>query len=80
MRAALDQTGSPEEILRDVIRARVQGLRKNASPDWHVRLFAHELAEPTPAMSRLIDEFRGQFMTRLLKLIAKIIGMPALIT
>jgi AcrR family transcriptional regulator len=76
MRAALDQTGSPEEILRDVIRARVQGLRKEASPDWHVRLFAHELAQPTPAMSRLIDKVSRPIYDALLKLIGKIIGLP----
>lgn len=77
MRAALDQTGSPEDILRDVIRARVQGLRKDAMPSWQLRIFAHELADPTPAMSRLINRVSKPMYDRLLELIAKIIGMPA---
>jgi AcrR family transcriptional regulator len=77
MRAALDQTGSPEDILRDVIRARVRGLRKDAMPSWQLRIFAHELAEPTPAMSRLFNRVSKPIYDRLLELIAGIIGMPA---
>jgi TetR/AcrR family transcriptional regulator, regulator of cefoperazone and chloramphenicol sensitivity len=77
MRAALEQTGSPEDILRDVIRARVQGLRKNAMPSWQLRIFAHELADPTPALSRMINRVSRPIFERLLELIAKIIGMPA---
>lgn len=77
MRVALDQTGSPEDIFRDVIRARVQGLRKNAVPNWHLRILAHELAEPTPAMSRLINSVSRPIFDRLLELIAKIIGLPS---
>lgn len=76
MRAALDQSGSPEDILRDVIRARVQGLRKDAFPNWYLRIFAHELTEPTPAMSRLINRVSRPIYHRLLELIAKIIGVP----
>jgi len=75
--AALDQTGSPEDILRDVIRARVQGLRKNAMPNWQLRIFAHELADPSPALSRLINRVSRPIYDRLLELIGKIIGMPA---
>ena len=76
MHAALDQSGSPEDILRNVIRARVQGLRKGAMQSWQLRIFAHELAEPTPAMSRLINNVSRPIYQRLLDLIAKIIGLP----
>jgi TetR/AcrR family transcriptional regulator, regulator of cefoperazone and chloramphenicol sensitivity len=76
MRAALDQTGSPEDILRDVIRARVQGLRKNALPNWQLRIFAHELADPSPALSRMINRVSRPIYDRMSELIAKIIGMP----
>ncbi len=76
VRVALDQTGSPEDILRDVIRARVRGLRKNAMPSWQLRIFAHELADPTPVLSRMINRVSRPIYDRLLELIAKIIGMP----
>lgn len=76
MRVALDQSGSPEEILRNVIRARLQGLRNDDLPNWQLRIFAHELTEPTPAMSRLIKTVSRPIYERLLELIAKIIGLP----
>jgi AcrR family transcriptional regulator len=74
--ALLDQGGLPEDILRDVIRARVRGMRKNAMPSWQLRIFAHELAEPSPVMSRMINRVSRPIYERLLELIAKIIGMP----
>src|SRR5580693_8047981 len=37
MRAALDQTAPPEEILRAVIKARLRGLHGQKLPDWHFR-------------------------------------------
>ena len=76
MRAALDQSGSPEDILRNVIRARVQGLREDSVPNWHLRILARELTEPTPAMSRLINTVSRPIYERLLELISKIIGLP----
>jgi AcrR family transcriptional regulator len=76
MRAALDQTGSPEDILRDVIRARVQGLRRGAVPDWHLSLFMREITQPTPAMSHLITKVSRPIYERLLELVGKIIGLP----
>lgn len=76
MRAALDQSGSPEDILRNAIRARVQGLREDALPNWILRIFAHELAEPTPAMSQLIKTVSRPIYERLLELISKIIRLP----
>ncbi len=77
MRVALDQTGKPEDILRDVVQARVQGLRTDAFPNWYLRIFAHELTEPTPAMSRLIKTVSRPIYERLMELISKIIGLPA---
>jgi TetR/AcrR family transcriptional regulator, regulator of cefoperazone and chloramphenicol sensitivity len=76
MRAALDQAGSPEYVLRGVIRARVQGLRQDAFPNWYLRIFARELTEPTPAMSRLIKTVSRPIYERVLELISKIIGFP----
>jgi TetR/AcrR family transcriptional regulator, regulator of cefoperazone and chloramphenicol sensitivity len=77
MRAALEQTGSSyDDILRDVIRARVQGLCKGAAPDWHVQLFVRELTQPTPAMSLMINKVSRPIYERLLDLLGKIIGLP----
>ena len=44
----LDQNTPPEEILRALIRARLRSISGDDLPDWHSRLLAHELAQPTP--------------------------------
>jgi AcrR family transcriptional regulator len=76
IKALLDQGGSPEDILRDVIRARVRGMRKNAMASWQLRIFAHELADPSPVLSRMVNRVSRPIYDRLLELVGKIIGMP----
>src|SRR5258706_15377613 len=41
VRNALNQTAPPEEILRDVIRARLQGLCKGDLSTWHFRILTN---------------------------------------
>ncbi len=77
MRAALDQSAPPEEILRRVIKARMQGLGAHRLPDWHFRIVAREFSHPTPAMSRMIDKVSRPLYERMLNLIGQIIGLPA---
>ena len=77
MRATLDQSAPPEEILRRVIKARLQGLGADQMPDWHFRIVAREFAHPTPAMSRMIDRVSRPLYERLLDLIGQIIHLPA---
>lgn len=74
MRAALDQKASPEEILRAVIKARLRSLLGQKLPDWHFRIAAREFAQPTPAMSRVIDKVMRPIYDRLREVVGKIIG------
>ena len=76
MSAALDESAPPEEILRRVIKVRVQGLRGEHLQEWHFRIITHEFAHPTPAMSRMIDKVSRPLYERLLELVGKIIGLP----
>ncbi len=77
MRATLDQSAPPEEILRRVIKARLHGLSADHLPDWHFRIVAREFSQPTPAMSRMIDKVSRPLYERLLDLIGQIIHLPA---
>ena len=77
MRSALDQSGPPEEILRAVIRTRMQSVCRGSLSDWHLRIVVHELAQPTPALSRVVNEVSRPVYKRLLELIGTIIGLPA---
>jgi AcrR family transcriptional regulator len=73
---ALNRSGSPEEVLRGVIRARLQNVSGDQLSDWHFRIMVHELAQPTPALSRVVNEVSRPVYERLLQLIGLIIGLP----
>jgi AcrR family transcriptional regulator len=75
--SALDQSAPPEEILRAVIRARLRSICRGDLPDWHFRILAHELAQPTPALRQVISEVGRPIFERLLQLIGGMIGLPA---
>jgi len=74
---ALDRAGSPEELLRRVIYARLQSLCERKRPDWGFNIVMHEFSEPTPAMTRVIDEGMRPIYERVLKTVGEIIGLPA---
>jgi AcrR family transcriptional regulator len=76
MRHALDLNVPPEQALRAAIRARLQTIGSGKLPDWHFRIMAHELAQPSPAMSRIIKTVSRPIYERLLKLVGTIIGSP----
>ena len=70
------KTLPPEEILRVLIRARLRSINGKDLPDWHSRLLAHELAQPTPALRQLVDKLTRPIYKRLLELIGAMIGLP----
>jgi TetR/AcrR family transcriptional regulator, regulator of cefoperazone and chloramphenicol sensitivity len=73
--AAFDQNASAEEILRAVIKARLESLRSLDLGDWHFRIFAHELAKPTPAMNVVVSEAIRPLYSRMCKLIGSMLGL-----
>jgi len=76
VQSALDQSAPPEDILRDVIRARMRSICRSDRPGWHFRILAHELAEPTPALRQLINRVGRPLFERMLGLIGGMIGLP----
>jgi len=76
MRVALDQNASPEEILRDVIKARLRGLHAHTLPDWYFRIAAREFAQPTPAMAQVIEKVMRPIYDRVREVVGKIIVRP----
>ncbi len=76
MKAALESDLTPEDTIRGVIRARLMALCQETRPDWHIRLVLHELAQPTPAMGRVVDEGMRPIYERLCKAVGAIIGLP----
>jgi AcrR family transcriptional regulator len=73
----IDQDAPAEEVLRAVIRARLHSLFRGDRPDWNFRIMAHELAQPTPALRRLVNKAGQPVFHRMLELIGGMIGLPA---
>jgi AcrR family transcriptional regulator len=76
IRNALDQDAAPDQILRQAIRVMLQKMCGGDRPAWHFRLMAHELAQPTPAMSRVINEAMRPIYDGLRELIGAILQLP----
>jgi AcrR family transcriptional regulator len=76
VRAVFDQDGPPEDILRAVIKARLESLRSLNLSDWHFRIFAHELAKPTPAMNVIVNEAIRPLYSRMCNLIGSMLRLP----
>jgi AcrR family transcriptional regulator len=76
VREALDKTAPPEEILRAVIRARLQGLCRGTLPAWHFRILTHEMAQPSPAFQHFVNKAGRPLFKRLLELVGGMIGLP----
>jgi AcrR family transcriptional regulator len=74
--SALDQNAPPEDILRAVIRARLQSVTRPNLQEWRFRILVHELVQPTPALSRVVNEVSRPIYKRLLELIGSIIDLP----
>lgn len=72
----LDAAKSPEELLRSLIRARLQSLFAGNRPDWAFRIMMHEFSQPTPAMARVVDEGKRLVFKRALKAVGQILGLP----
>ena len=77
IRKALDDDAAPEEVLRQAIRAMFQKMCGADRPDLRFGLMAHELAHPTPALSRVIDEAIRPIYSRLREIIGTILRLPS---
>lgn len=77
IRKALDDDAAPEDVLRQAIRAMFQKMCGVDRPDLRFGLMAHELAHPTPALSRVIDEAIRPIYSRLREIIGTILRLPS---
>ncbi len=77
IRTALDHDVPPEQALREVIAAMLGRMCTDDQRDRRWRIMMHEIAEPTPVMSRMIDETIRPLHNRLRELIGAMIGRPS---
>jgi AcrR family transcriptional regulator len=76
IRDALESEMPREDVLRQVIKALLARMCTDGQYDLRWRLMMHELAQPTPAMSRIIDETSRPLYNRLRELVGGMIGRP----
>jgi AcrR family transcriptional regulator len=75
MREAL-ATLEPKVALRRAIRYMVGKLCSASRPSWTMRLMAHEMAQPTPALARVIDEVIAPNYAMLRRIIGGMLNLP----
>jgi AcrR family transcriptional regulator len=73
---ALSSDAPPEEALREMIDAMLQRICGGERPGWHYHLMVHELAQPTPAMEKVIDETMRPIYDRFREIIGAILNQP----
>jgi len=73
---ALESGLPPEEALRDLIRATMQRIFRAERPGWHYGLMLHEIAQPTPALTNVINETMRPLYDRFRGLIGGMLALP----
>jgi TetR/AcrR family transcriptional regulator, regulator of cefoperazone and chloramphenicol sensitivity len=76
IKQAIDSTAPPEKAFRELILAMLQRVCRGDRPGWQFRLMVHEFAQPTPAMSTVIDETMKPIYDRFRELIGLLLGLP----
>jgi AcrR family transcriptional regulator len=75
IKKAIDSTAPPEEAFRELIHAMLQRVCRGDRPGWQFRLMVHEFAQPTPAMSTVIDETMRPIYDRFRELIGAMLDL-----
>ena len=76
IKTALETSGAPEEVIRRTINAMLHHIFGADRPAWHFRLLAHELAQPTPAISIVVNETARPVYDGIRNAVGAIIGLP----
>ncbi|MGD0295614.1 MAG: CerR family C-terminal domain-containing protein [Bryobacteraceae bacterium] len=77
VRAALNQKAPPETILREAIKARLRGVAASDHSGWLFRIVAHEMTQPTPAMTHVVNSVLRPLYNQVYEIAGALIGLPA---
>jgi TetR/AcrR family transcriptional regulator, regulator of cefoperazone and chloramphenicol sensitivity len=77
VRAAMEQKAPPEDILRQVIKLRLRGVLAGDQVGWLFRILSHEIARPTPAMTRIVNGVMRPIYHQLCEVVGAILGSEA---
>jgi len=68
---------TPEQRLQAFIRAFLHRFLDTGQPEWHARLVARELVEPTPALDALVERIIRPLSERLRGIVRDLLGKQA---
>ncbi len=72
---AVARAKTPEEALRLLIDGMLNRMNSEDRPAWNVRIMAHEMAQPTPALTHVINEVLRPRYDQLRGIIAQILNL-----
>jgi AcrR family transcriptional regulator len=75
MREALSVL-QPKEALRRSIRYMLDKFCRHDRPSWTMRLMLHEMAQPTPALARVVDEIIAPNHAMVRRIVGKLLDLP----
>jgi len=76
LRQLIEQSKTPENALRDMIHRMLKRMYgKGERAAWHVRIMAHEMAQPTAALDRVVQEVIGPNYAAMREIIGRILGL-----
>ena len=76
----LEPNATGEERLHAFVRALLFRIADKGKPSWHGKLIAHEMAEPTKALTTLIDKVYGPALKQLEMIVRELMGRRAPVT
>ncbi|HUJ20277.1 MAG TPA: CerR family C-terminal domain-containing protein [Bryobacteraceae bacterium] len=76
IRTAMAQPGSPEDRLRAFVHQMFRKMHGADRPAWYFKIMAHEMAHPSPALPRVVEEIMRPNYRMFSRLVGEIIGRP----
>ena len=70
----LGPTATAAERLHAFVRSLLFRIVDKGQPSWHGKLIAHEMAEPTKALTALIDDVYGPVLQQLESIVQELLG------
>lgn len=74
--AIVREHAPPEQILRKLVHAVIARMMGSDEPAQRLRLIAHEIARPTPALPSIVHEVIQPNYDRLRNIVGSILGLP----
>ncbi|SRR5581483_4560934 len=77
LRELMAEDVPPEEKIPRFVRLMLRKMHGVERPAWYFKIMAHEMAHPTPALGRIVEEILQPNYSRFSELVGRALGLPA---